>query len=180
MLAKEEVLSTGVVLAGDEISGASFSVDRVYRYSLWRYWDDSLLVAAFVMLNPSTADEVDLDPTVRRCVGYARSWKCGGLIVGNIFALRSTDPKQLYRVEDPVGPSNDLFLRGLQEFVDITIFGWGTRGRLNGRGRAVDRLFGYREGVFCLGTTRWGEPIHPLYQRADLKPIRFEYKERPK
>src|SRR5512133_2959068 len=91
-------------------SGATFSRDRRYRYSLWREWNRDLSRVAFVMLNPSTADEARLDPTIRRCLGYAHAWGCGSFVVGNLFALRSTDPAALYRADDPVGRANDAAL----------------------------------------------------------------------
>mgnify|MGYP000880158315 CR=1 FL=1 len=85
---------------------AGFSPDREFRYTLTRRWDDRLLVN-FLMLNPSTADENIEDPTIRRCMGFARDWGYGGLMVTNIFAYRSTDPKALYKVPDPTGPANN-------------------------------------------------------------------------
>jgi hypothetical protein len=95
-------------------SSAVFSTCRRYRYVLRRIWDRSTPPAMFVGLNPSTADEVKDDPTVRRCIGYAKRWGFGGLIMTNIFAFRSTDPNALVELDDPVGPRNDAWLRRLQ------------------------------------------------------------------
>lgn len=86
-----------------EQSGAAFSPCRRYRYRLWRTWGDAA-PAVFVMLNPSTADEIENDPTVERCERRARAMGFGGLRVANIFSLRSTDPTALYTSDDPVGP----------------------------------------------------------------------------
>jgi hypothetical protein len=80
---------------------------RTYRYSLFRVWNPKFPSVMFVGLNPSTADEQEDDPTVRRCVGFARKWNFGGLILVNLFAYRSTDPAGLLEAEDPVGPGND-------------------------------------------------------------------------
>src|SRR5262245_19133112 len=79
----------------------------LYRYWLTRTWDNSLRRVCWVMLNPSTADAEQDDPTIRRCVGFARSWGAGGIIVVNLFAFRASDPKALLRAADPVGPDND-------------------------------------------------------------------------
>ena len=88
-------------------TGARFSVDRRYRYALWRVWDRSRGVCNFLLLNPSIADEVTNDPTSERCERRARRWGFGGLIVTNLFALCATDPAGLRRVADPIGPEND-------------------------------------------------------------------------
>ena len=96
-------------------SGATFSDDGVYRYRLWREWDADLPSCLFIMLNPSTADATQDDPTIRRCIDYARRWGFGRLEVGNLFALRSTDPKALYAADDPVGPDNDDALMEMHE-----------------------------------------------------------------
>lgn len=90
-----------------ETTGAVFSPCRTYRYGLWRIWNPGAPLLAFIMLNPSTADDVVNDPTVERCVRRAVSMGYGGLRVANIFALRSTDPTQLYVSVDPIGPDND-------------------------------------------------------------------------
>ena len=89
------------------LRSAAFSPCRRYRYCLSRVWNPKLPSVMFVGLNPSTADEQEDDPTVRRCIGFARNWNFGGLILVNLFAYRSTDPADLLRVDDPVGPGND-------------------------------------------------------------------------
>lgn len=152
----------------DDRRGAAFSDGREYRYRLWRTWDASKPVLAFIMLNPSTADETSLDPTCRRCKGYAEDWGFGKLIVGNIFALRSTDPGELYEHDDPVGPENDEHLREIVEDADIVVAAWGAHGELQDRGREVAEMF---EGeLVALDTTKTGQPNHPLYQPKDIQP----------
>ena len=96
----------------DDRVGALFSPDRVYRYRLWRRWKPEEPALVYVMLNPSTADEIDSDATVTRCIERARRMGYGGIEVVNLFALRSTDPTALYRHEAPVGPENDQHILG--------------------------------------------------------------------
>lgn len=88
------------------IKSAIISECGKYRYSLSRIWDENKANVLFIMLNPSTADgDVD-DPTIRRCIGFAKSWGYGGIYVGNLFAYRATDPKELLKVENPIGFEN--------------------------------------------------------------------------
>src|SRR5262245_38555366 len=89
------------------LRSAVFSPCRKYRYSLTRIWDAERPNVMFVGLNPSTADDQVDDPTVRRCIGFARKWRFGGMIIVNLFAYRSTDPNRLQEILDPVGPEND-------------------------------------------------------------------------
>ena len=117
--------------------GARFSDDRVYRYSLWRCWNPSQPYVMFVGLNPSTADEKDDDPTIRRCIGFCKSWGFGGLYMLNLFALRSTDPKLLKSHTDPVGADNNRALSMYAEASAWVIAAWGTHGALLGRGQEV-------------------------------------------
>lgn len=152
-----------------ERSGATFSADRVYRYLLWRTWDETLPAVSFCMLNPSTADEEKEDPTVRRCLRFARDWGCGKLIVVNIFALRSTDPHALYRNPDPIGAENDFYIR--QAFTESAemIAAWGNHGAYLERGTAVCKMLAkaFDRPLKHLGITDLGEPRHPLYLRGD-------------
>lgn len=148
-------------------STARFSPCRAYRYTLHRIWDRSVPPAMFIGLNPSTADEVKNDPTVRRCINYARRWGFGGLIMTNIFALRSTDPNGLTRINDPVGPRTDYWLKKSTLEAGIVVAAWGIWGQLKERGEHVRRML---PGLMCLGTTKAGDPRHPLYLRGDLKP----------
>lgn len=163
---------------------AVFSPCRTWRYTLTRWLtveSHSFRTVTFVCLNPSTADEVNDDPTVRRCLGYAQRWGFERLVVCNIFALRSTDPKLLYRAEDPVGPETDFWLERHALDSELVLCAWGAHGKLHGRGAEVlDRLrtLGHRwdRPVAVLGWTLPPDrqPKHPLYLRADLQPIPLE------
>jgi hypothetical protein len=98
-------MEAGSLFGSDDFAGAIFDDKRrVYRYVLWWRWGDATKRCLFIMLNPSTADEHVLDPTVKKCVKWARSWGFGALDVCNLFAWRATDPSELYHIPDPVGP----------------------------------------------------------------------------
>ena len=150
---------------------ALFSPCRRYRYTLWRHWGGHRGYAMFVGLNPSTADEERDDPTVRRCIGYARDWGYGGLEVMNLFARISPSPALLRRCPDPVGRHCDAWLRrrlrrlAAMEPPAQLWLGWGNAGSWRDRDAAVLALVA-AEGwsVHCLGRTRLGQPLHPLYQ----------------
>ncbi|MFE0207053.1 DUF1643 domain-containing protein [Streptomyces sp. NPDC058985] len=137
---------------------------REYRYLLTRIWDPSVPPVVYVMLNPSTADALTDDPTIRRCRGFARREGAGGLVVVNLFALRSTDPRALTRHPDPVGPHNNAFIRQAVSGAHRVIAAWGAAGVQDGRGEAVTGLLRARgAAVYCLGWTATGQPRHPLY-----------------
>ena len=157
-------------LAGDA-AGAVFSLDGRYRYRLWRRWEVGPRML-FVMLNPSTADALKLDPTIRRCMGFARREGMGSLEVVNLFGWRSTDPKGLSEPEDPVGPDNDDQVRLAMEAAHVVVAAYGQHQlRLRAKTRAEDRVLSiaasHLHDVKCLGQTAAGSPRHPLYVRGD-------------
>lgn len=135
-------------------AGAEFDPTGTYRYSLWREWEPRRPRTALVMLNPSTADAAHDDPTIRRCIRLARAWDYGALEVVNLFAYRATDPTQLRRAADPIGPRNDDYLRRAGRRAADVILAWGNGGRWQGRGAAVLRLLGAQKNLLCLGITR--------------------------
>lgn len=145
-----------------------------YRYELRRRWDASLPLATFVMLNPSVADARQDDPTIRRCMDFARRWGCGGICVVNLYAYRATIPEDLALVAkeggDPVGFQNDAWLVRAASQAARTgaslVAAWGAKHADPQRVRWVLRLLGMRR-LTCLGTTKDGSPRHPLYVRAD-------------
>lgn len=154
------------------LPAAEFSPCRMWRYVLRRRWSEAPPVG-FILLNPSTADEEQDDPTIRRCMGYARALGAGGITLGNIFAFRATDPRDMFRASDPVGPDNDAaLLRIVEEVADRRIIcGWGGHGVFMGRGAQV-RVFLKAHGarLEALSVTGAGEPGHPLYLAAALRP----------
>ena len=151
-------------------SDALFSKDRFYRYALWRIWDKSLPKILFIGLNPSTADEIKDDPTNRRCKRYAQDWGFGGYIMSNIFAYRSTNPKILKEIKDPIGPDNNYWLQKLDKEAILTIGAWGNHGKLLNREEEIINLI---DNLYCLKITKEGHPSHPLYLSNKLKPIIF-------
>ncbi len=150
---------------------ARFSDDRVYRYRLERRVSPTPTgCVCFILLNPSTADETQDDPTIRRCMGYCKAWGYSRLVVVNLFAYRSTDPRELHHAPDPYGPENgrEIFLAA--QAADLVVGGWGNHGRYWNSGRNIVEMLRHRKvAVHALGLTKQGEPVHPLYQRADLK-----------
>lgn len=111
-----------------------------YRYNLTREWDDSLPRLLFVMLNPSTADDEVDDPTIRRCISRAKGNSFGSVEVVNLFAYRATNPDELKRTEDPVGPENDKHIIEAVNRAHTIIIAWGTKGGLNHRDHYVSKL----------------------------------------
>ena len=148
--------------------GAQFSVCRKYRYVLWRTWEEDCHVM-FIGLNPSTADETQDDPTIRRCIGYAKDWGFGGIYMLNIFAHRATNPKELFKAEKPIGEENDGYLKMYLDKAGLNIACWGAWGRFMNRGDEVIRLLG-KENLKCLGITNAGLPKHPLYLKRGIEP----------
>lgn len=142
---------------------AVFSEDRAYRYWLKITWDEDKPVFCFCGLNPSTADEVKNDPTVERCERRARRGGYGSLIVVNIFAYRATDPMEMKRQVDPVGALNDKWIYGAVCEAETFMCGWGNHGRHLGRGEQVIEMLGNFD-LHCLGVSKEGQPVHPLYQ----------------
>jgi hypothetical protein len=153
-------------------SGATFSPCRRWRYLLWRRWDASRPVANFLMLNPSTADEVKLDPTCARARDYAERWGYGALVVTNIFAFRNTDPIGMKAAADPVGPGNDAAIVRAARDAAIVVCAWGNHGAFRGRsGEVLEKLTANAIPLHALRVNANGEPAHPLYLPGKLKPI---------
>ena len=146
--------------------GAILSEDRLYRYALWRIWDTNKPFALFIGLNPSTADETEDDPTIRRCVRFATEWAYGGLYMANLFAFRATDPSVMTSCPSPVGPDNDHHLLTRAKEAGVIVCAWGTHGAHQERDTSVTKLLSDYD-LKCLGQTKDGHPRHPLYIRAD-------------
>ena len=154
---------------------AQLSDDGAYRYSLTRRWGPGRHVT-FVMLNPSTADALIDDPTIRRCIGFARAWGFGALRVVNLYALRSTDPKGLWNHPHPVGgaENDDAILEALRNG-GMVVAAWGANAR-------AQRVAAFREladqvgvRVWALKVTKAGAPGHPLYLPASAEPTLYDF-----
>ena len=149
---------------GDAQSTALYSECLCYRYSLTRIWNPNRERVHFVMLNPSTATEIQNDPTVERCERRARALGYGAFCVTNIFAWRDTDPKKMRDALDPIGFHNDEAIKKACDWADKTIAAWGTHGTHMQRGTYVEKLLaGLNKPVFHLGLSKDGHPLHPLY-----------------
>lgn len=165
-------------LAGGLASAVFDSPARTYRYLLTRIWDTTVPPVVFVMLNPSTADAFDDDATIRRLAGpkgFARRWQRGGVIVVNLFALRSKNPERLRRHHDPVGPYNPQFVRQAVQETDLVVAAWGGGGVLANRG--IDMACSLRKAgveLKALRVTSTGQPWHPLYVPADTELIDYQ------
>ena len=149
---------------------ATFSSCRTYRYSLSRVWDKKKKYVLFIGLNPSTANEEADDPTIRRCVNYAKDWGYGGFMMVNLFAYRTTLPSNLKKVKYPVGSKNDKYIVILSKKADITVAAWGNNGNLYSREKHVLHLV---PSLMCLKINKSGQPAHPLYLKKGLKLTKF-------
>ena len=159
---------------GDAPSWAEYSDCEAYRYSLTRVWQKDGRKVMFVMLNPSTADEMRNDPTVERCERRARVLGYGGFRVTNIFAFRATDPRDMRRAAAPVGALNNAAIKEGADWADDIIAAWGVHGEHQDQGPRIARLLAkYETPVYHLGLTKAGHPRHPLYVSYAQKPIRW-------
>jgi hypothetical protein len=168
-------------------SGAGLSPCGRYRYWLTRTWDPAVPPVCWLMLNPSTADASIDDPTIRRCMAFARAWGAGGIAVVNLFALRATDRRELRRHPHPVAEQGIGGTHPLYENVNDAwiinqsdgrrlIVAWGCEGTHLARDRAVLKLLANRR-VECLGVTKDGHPRHPLYLADATLPQPFKMPE---
>lgn len=162
-------------------SGARFSRDRAYRYLLWRTWDDQCRRrAVFVGLNPSKADEAENDPTVRRCVGLTRgfdeNWRCGGLLLINLYSWCTPYPRELKQIQNPCGRAGNTWLASIcQLFPDsIIIAMWGNHGEAMGQAAKFEYQCNKRDlKLCCLRKNKGGQPAHPLYLPSGVQPCHY-------
>ena len=151
------------------IKTAFMSPGKLYRYSLRRQWDEDLPLLVIVGLNPSTADAEKDDPTIRRCISFAKRDGYGGVVMLNVFAFRATDPKVMADARDPVGPQNAHIVESVVDREDV-LCAWGASApsRLEPRiAMVLMRIKDRARRVLCLGKTNSGAPRHPLYVRGD-------------
>ena len=149
-------------------SGAVFSDCRKFRYALWRMWDEDKPLVMIIGLNPSTADEKVNDPTITRCISFARSWGFGGVCVTNLFGFRATSPTRLKVHHDPIGKENDAWVHEMAKEAAITVAAWGNHGKLLNRSLEILPSL---DQLHCIKMNKSGEPAHPLYLKAELKPV---------
>jgi len=155
-------------------SGASFSDCDLYRFTLWRSWGVGGY-CNFLMLNPSTADAMNNDPTVERCERRARSMGFGGLIVTNLFAFRATDPRDMKAHSDPIGERNDDAILESACQSRMIVCAWGEHGKFLNRSEAVMKLIRDKcdSKIHAIAVNNSGEPKHPLYCGYDLQPFKW-------
>ncbi|HGY1009434.1 TPA: DUF1643 domain-containing protein [Aeromonas salmonicida] len=151
-------------------SHAVLSECRCYRYALSRVWDSSKPYALFIGLNPSTADETEDDPTIRRCIGFSKSWGYGGLVMANLFAYRATDPDDMKVAAEPIGIANNDWLTELSNKAEVVVAAWGNHGAFKQRSSHVR---GFLTELHYLKLNQSGEPAHPLYLKSTLTPIKW-------
>ena len=157
---------------GDAASVAVYSPCERYRYTLTRTWDEAAPRVLFVMLNPSTATEVQNDPTVERCERRARALGFGAFRVCNIFAWHDTDPRKMRAAADPVGPDNDAAILAACTWADTIVCAWGTHGEHLNRGPRVETLLRAQpKPLTHLGLSKAGHPKHPLYIGYHVQPV---------
>lgn len=164
----------------DAQSGATISDCKLYRYELWRRWDPTLNFVKWFMLNPSTADDKLDDPTIKKCIKFAKTWGYGGIRVVNLFAYRATDPKELKKLSyaEAVGPSNNVSILRALNTPGPNIAAWGQGGKLWSRAHIVlTEVLKDREiPLGAMKLSKDGTPWHPLYLRDDARPFTLEYK----
>ncbi len=155
----------------DNFAGAVISPNKLYRYALWRTWDEKLPFINFVGLNPSEANVTKNDRTIRRLIKFTQDWGYGGFYITNLFALRDKSPKQLLRHPDiSVGRDNDSFLLETSKQCKKTVFCWGNGGTLLNRDKEVIQMF---PDAMCFGTSKDGHPLHPLYLKKTTTLVSF-------
>lgn len=149
--------------------GAVIHNDGKLRFELWRIWDESLPKVLFVMHNPFTADENEDDPTIRRCIGFAKSWGYGGIYVGNLVAYRATNPKDLKGIDfNEMSPAyNTASIISMALKCELHVLAYGNPVIKKSVPPSFQKEWHY------LKLTKAGNPCHPLYLKSDLKPMLF-------
>ena len=150
-------------------NGAIFSQCRRYRYALWRIWDDTKPAVMFIGLNPSTANEGNDDPTIRRVQQFAKRWGYGGVFMLNLFGWVTPYPEELLQCPDPIG-ENDSYLKDYQEKCAEVIFAWGAFSVATDRAKEVAAMMPGK----ALVINKNGTPRHPLYVKSEVVPVIFK------
>lgn len=159
--------------------------DRKYRYTLWREFGTEFLFdggnhmkdgfVQFIALNPSTADDVQDDNTVRRCITFSKAWGFGAYCMTNLYAWRETDSSKLFDVPDPVGPDNDRHLLAIAKEAGLVVAAWGTKARADREQWAKANI----PNLHYLRLTKDLHPQHPLYLPGHLKPQPWNHLDQP-
>lgn len=149
-----------------------------FRYWLSRHWEPGERALPIIMLNPSTADSSNDDPTIRRCMSFARREDFGGIRVVNLFAFRATSPDDMKAAPDPFGPEGSNSINNVlaaAKLLDIPVLAaWGAHGgHLDRAASVITSAKGYGVRLLCLGTTAAGHPRHPLYVKGDQPLVSF-------
>ncbi len=162
--------------SGQDKPAAIFSPCRNYRYTLFRRWENGPTVS-WLMFNPSTADEFQLDPTLRKCKGFSQRWGYGAMAILNLYAIRGTDPKTPSKTVDPVGPDNDKWISEIVRDSEMVVYAWGCAQHMKTIGLRINevRCFALLHGKkeVCLGYREDGHPRHPLMLSYETQRIPF-------
>ena len=151
---------------------AIISKDKIYRYKLSRTWDSTKPTILFIGLNPSIANENVDDPTITRCINFAKDWGYGTLLMANLFAFRSTYPKDIYLIDDPIGKDNDHYLLECVTQSDLIVARWGNNGTYMNREKVITELV---PNLYCLQKNKNGTPHHPLRPPRNIHPVPFNF-----
>lgn len=156
------------------IRDAILSKGEKYRYALERKWDHDKKTLMWVMLNPSTADALTDDATIRRCVGFAERWGYGAITVGNLYAYRATFPRDLWARaaagKEIVGKANDHWLQRMAIAADTIVVAWGSHAPRPRAAEVFTKIVGMGpDKVYCLGKTVTEQPVHPVRQPYDIE-----------
>jgi len=155
-----------------QFSGAILDQKRAYRFLIWRFWDGSPRVL-FIGLNPSTANECSDDPTLRRCVSFARSWGYGGMYLCNVFSFITPDPSLLTK-ENAFHEANPPAINMARALSVLTVLVWGDGIEIAADGlRVAKRVAETSEAPMCFGLTKKGNPRHPLYLKGDVELVEY-------
>lgn len=152
-----------------EDNGAHFSEDRKYRYALWRIWDREKPLIMFIGLNPSNADEIESDPTIRRVGDFANKWGFGGFYMMNLFSFVTPYPEQL-QAPEANDDENDTWLYNISKTCKTIIYCWGNFPQAKGRAMQILERF---PGGFAIIINKNGSPRHPLYIKRSCQPVKY-------
>lgn len=159
-------------LFADGTSGALFNDDRTHRLYLWRVWDESKRVLMWIGLNPSTADEHDLDPTLESVTRISQHNGFGGFFMTNLFTVVSKDPNILKGTEWGDFLKDKETLWNIKAKCDSIVFAWGNFKEAQARSAEIMREFKHCNPL-CIRKNKNGSPVHPLYQKGNSQLISF-------